>query len=314
MSISSGPGSCRCSESKFTLKDMRLLEAIIDANHRALDGDSRAGLHLGEHADSLPLIALTCIDPRLNKLFPGALALPDDNFIWLRNAGNIIFGPMSTMMRSLALACAVKGGKEIAIIGHSDCQVRLITQPNLLKRFEELGIPRQQLPEDIIEFFGTFNNERDNVVKSVNFVRQSPLIGPRVPVHGMIIDTPTGRLEWVVNGYEAVARAAGPAPLALPELGSPSDSTKLGSFSMGALKFPDQKIGEIVTQIRQEADATAENVKKKVEERLPSLPNAGPAPALPPDAPPPPPIPKSVPVPPPISTKYRHTGSWRIKP
>ena len=26
-------------------------------------------------------------------------------------------------MRSLALACAVKGGEEIAIIGHTDCQI-----------------------------------------------------------------------------------------------------------------------------------------------------------------------------------------------
>ena len=70
----------------------------------------------------LPVIALTCIDPRLNRLFPGVLGLPEEHFIWLRNAGNIITGPLSSTMRSLALACAVKGGREIAIIGHTDCQ------------------------------------------------------------------------------------------------------------------------------------------------------------------------------------------------
>ena len=26
-------------------------------------------------------------------------------------------------MRSIALACAIKGGREIAIIGHTDCKV-----------------------------------------------------------------------------------------------------------------------------------------------------------------------------------------------
>src|ERR1035438_9956678 len=92
---------------------MRLFEAIIDANHRAVAGDTEAGLHPADFADELPVIALTCIDPRLNAFFPNALALPAEEFIWLRNAGNIITAPLSSTMRSLALACAVKGGKEI---------------------------------------------------------------------------------------------------------------------------------------------------------------------------------------------------------
>ena len=271
---------------------MKLLEAIVDANHRALDGDSKAGLHLGDFTDELPLIALTCIDPRLNRLFPGALALPEQQFIWLRNAGNIIFGPMSTMMRSLALACAVKGGKEIAIIGHTDCQVRHIDKSELLKRFEALGVSRQQLPEDVAEFFGTFISERENVLKSVDFVRQSPLIGPRVPIHGLLVDTSDGRLEWVVNGYNTLQRAPLGGPLSgMPELGSNTapDLSTLGSFNIGEIKFPDQKIGEVSTAI-------------------------GAAPAPKQEAAPPPKPPAAIPVPPPIPPgKLTNTGSWRVK-
>jgi carbonic anhydrase len=99
---------------------MRLLEAIIDANHRALAGDPNAGLHPADFENELPLVALTCIDARLNALLPQVLGIPPEQFIWLRNAGNIITGPLSSTMRSLALACAVKGGKEIVIIGHTD--------------------------------------------------------------------------------------------------------------------------------------------------------------------------------------------------
>jgi carbonic anhydrase len=272
---------------------MKLLEAIIDANHRALSGDNKAGLHLGDYTDELPLIALTCIDPRLNKLFPGALALSDQNFIWLRNAGNIIFGPMSTMMRSLALACAVKGGKEIAIIGHSDCQVRHTTEATLVQRFQDLGIGRQQLPEDLKEFFGTFNDERDNVFKSVNFVRNSPLIGARVPVHGLMVDTPTGRLEWVVNGYDALARVGGlAAAMQMPELGSTlQDLSKMGNFNLGEIKFPEQKIGDVSAAIGTPASAAPRDE----------------APVTPPMAKPPP-----IRVPPAIPQKA-HT-SWRAKP
>ena len=90
---------------------MRLFEAIVDANHRAIAGDATAGVRVAEFESELPVIALTCVDPRLNALFPNVLGLPGEQFIWLRNAGNIITGPLSSTMRSLALACAVKGGK-----------------------------------------------------------------------------------------------------------------------------------------------------------------------------------------------------------
>ena len=45
-----------------------------------------------DYAGELPVVALTCIDPRLNRFFPGVLGLPEEQFIWLRNAGNIITG------------------------------------------------------------------------------------------------------------------------------------------------------------------------------------------------------------------------------
>ena len=111
---------------------MRLFEAIIDANHRALAGDTNAGLHPSDFAEELPIIALTCIDPRLNPLMPEVLGIPKEQFIWLRNAGNIITGPVSSTVRSLSLACAIKGGKEIAIIGHSDCLVGKTTTMQLI--------------------------------------------------------------------------------------------------------------------------------------------------------------------------------------
>src|SRR3974390_2351733 len=117
---------------------MRLFEAIVDANHRALAGDQRAGLHPAEFESELPVVALTCIDVRLNSLLPEVLGLPKDQFIWLRNAGNIITGPLSSTIRSLALACAIKGGREIAIIGHTDCQVGKTTTMQLLESFRAL--------------------------------------------------------------------------------------------------------------------------------------------------------------------------------
>jgi carbonic anhydrase len=198
---------------------MRLFDAIISANRRALNGDQSAGIHLADYAGELPVVAMTCIDPRLNRLFPGVMGLPAESFIWLRNAGNIIFGPLSSMTRSLALACAVKGGREIAIIGHTDCQVCRTSIPQLIERFKALGVERNQLPQNLTEYFGVFASERQNVIDSVALVRSSPLIGPRIPVQGLMIDLVTGKLEWVVNGYEALEQPAPtPSIVPLPEI------------------------------------------------------------------------------------------------
>src|SRR5262245_38933780 len=125
---------------------MRLVEAIVEANHRAIAGDANAGVQIGDFEGELPIVALTCVDPRLNAILPNVLGVPAEQFIWLRNAGNIITGPSSSTMRSLALACAVKGGKEIAIIGHTDCQVGKTTVMQLLEKFKALGVERHQLP------------------------------------------------------------------------------------------------------------------------------------------------------------------------
>jgi carbonic anhydrase len=231
---------------------MRLFEAIIDANHRAVAGDASAGLHPAEFADALPVVALTCVDPRLNAYFPNALALPAEQFIWLRNAGNIITGPLSSTMRSLALACAVKGGREIAVIGHSDCLICRTSTLALLDKLQALGVVRSHLPDNLNEFFGLFGSERQNVLKACDLIRGSPLIGPKIPVHGLLLDLETGRLDWLVNGYEtpgtpgspALAGSAGPA-----HAGTPLES--LGAFkdfALGEMKFPEMKIGQVAAR------------------------------------------------------------------
>jgi len=189
---------------------MRLLDAVLDVNQRRVAGDRNAWLGAEVEA-SLPLAALTCIDPRLNRLIPDMLGIADDKFVWLRNAGNIITGPLSTMMRSLAMACAIKGAREIAIVGHGDCLVGKTSAMELADRLRSFGVERSQLPANLAEFFGLFGDERQNVLRSVRTARVSPLIGPRVPVHGLWIDVDSGRLEWVINGYEGLETAAAAA-------------------------------------------------------------------------------------------------------
>lgn len=252
---------------------MRLFEAIVEANHRAVAGDVTAGLRPADFESSLPIVALTCVDPRLNAFFPNVLGLPGEQFIWLRNAGNIITGSHSSTMRSLALACAIKGGKEIAVIGHTDCQVGKTTTAQLLDRFKALGVERHLLPEKLTEFFGMFGSERQNVIKSCDFVRQSPLIGPQIPVHGLLVDIETGKLEWVVNGYQTFAPVRDRWNDVVKSAGETVDALKsLADFKIGELKFPETKIGETVTKATDWFSQKIEKLEVKSDESTSASP------------------------------------------
>jgi carbonic anhydrase len=247
---------------------MRLLESIIDANHRAVAGDNSAGLHPADFEDELPVIALTCIDPRLNALFPNVLGIPAEEFIWLRNAGNIITSPLSGTMRSLALACAVKGGREIAIIGHTDCLICKTTAMQLLEKLKALGVERSRLPENLNEFFGMFATERQNVIKACDLARQSPLIGPKIPIHGLLADIETGKLEWIVNGYEMLQTQSQSAANHFPQL---SAFNSLGNFDIGEMKFPETKIGELATKTGNWISAEVAQTMAKAGEEIQSV-------------------------------------------
>ena len=228
---------------------MRLFEAIIEENHRAISGDTTAGLRQSEYADALPIAALTCIDVRLNPLIPEVLGIAEEHFIWLRNAGNNITGTQSSTMRSLALACAVKGAKEVCIIGHTDCQVCKTTTMQLLEKFKALGVERHLLPDNVNEFFGMFGSERQNVIKACEIVRSSHLIGAKIPVHGLLLDIETGKLEWLVNGYEKWATMSDRWNDVVKSAGETVDKLKaLEDFKIGEMKFPETKIGETVTK------------------------------------------------------------------
>jgi hypothetical protein len=60
------------------------------------------------------------------------------------------------------------------------------------------------------------------------------LIGPKIPVHGLMIDTETGPSAVRLDTID-FARSSGTA------IGSPGS---LGDFQYGEMKFPEMKIGD----------------------------------------------------------------------
>ena len=157
----------------------------------------------------------------------------------------------------------------------------------LLGKFDALGVPRAKLPENLQEFFGLFASERQNVLRAVEHVRASPLIGPRVPVHGALLDLGTGRLEVLVNGYQVFATAnAGMSPMtesvaeaARLSAPVPPASESPGNLSLAEIQLTSRRIGESVAPLRLESTA------------MPAIPETTPAAAAQTAPAKPPPVP-----------------------
>jgi carbonic anhydrase len=166
----------------------------------------------------------------------------------------------------------------------------------LLDKLQALGVDRRHLPESINDFFGTFGSERQNVIKACDFVRNSPLIGPKIPVHGLLIDVESGKLDWVVNGYDTLQAHALPQ-MPKMEFASLGTAGSFKDFEMGEMKFPEMKIGD--------AALPANTVPPPVITPLSIVPPAPPLATLPPKK-----TSGKLPAPPPIKPRPTFPGKY----
>ncbi|BCJ86734.1 carbonic anhydrase [Effusibacillus dendaii] len=62
---------------------------------------------------------------------------------------------------------------------------------------------------DLKEWLHKFDNVYDSVKNTVHNIRNHPFLAEvGIPVHGLVIDPQTGKLELVVNGYQAAEAEA----------------------------------------------------------------------------------------------------------
>ena len=129
----------------------------------------------------------------------------------------------------------------------------------------------------------------------MDIVRQSPLIGPKTPVHGLLLDIETGKVEWLVNGYQTLDTMRTHLNEVSASAGHTLDAMKsLMNFEIGGIKFPETKIGETVTKAEDWLSGKVHQAESK------------PPPASPPAKPAAPP---RIPLPPPFGPKLRfHKG------
>lgn len=157
------------------------------------------------------LVVVTCMDTRLTELLPKALNIRNGDAKIIKNAGAIITAPFGNIMRSVLVALYELRGDEVMIIGHHDCGMTGIDPKVVVGHMMNRGINQETIRMlhnsgvDFNRWLTGFENVKSSVEKSVEIVRNHPLLPPGTPIHGLIIDPVTGALELVTDGYEYLA-------------------------------------------------------------------------------------------------------------
>ena len=164
------------------------------------------------HAPRKRMAVVTCMDCRLVQMFEQALGLERGDVLELRTAGAPISKPeredaANDLIRSLAGGIYLLGVREVAVIGHTQCGLAHANPTALTASMQALGKDPQQLIQDeglegtqgLVNWLGAFDDVHVNVREVVNVIRNSPYL-PKIPVHGLVIDIETGKLEMVDRG------------------------------------------------------------------------------------------------------------------
>jgi len=155
------------------------------------------------------IVIVTCMDTRLVELLPKAMNLKNGDAKIIKNAGALVTMPFGNIMRSIIVAIYQLSADEVMIIGHHECGMTGLNAMEIIGKMRDRGIKEEVLDTlsrsgiDLGQWLTGFENVRESVKKSVNIVKNHPLLPSNVAVHGLIIHPETGELELVVDGYAA---------------------------------------------------------------------------------------------------------------
>lgn len=189
---------------------MKQLDQILSYNEQFVE-EKQYEPFLTDKFPNRRMVIVTCMDTRLTELLPKALNLQNGDVKIIKNAGAIITQPFGNIMRSVLVALYELGAQEVAVIGHHDCGMTGINPEKSVGRMIERGVTEDTVKTlknsglDLMRWLRGFDNVHQSVENSVNIIRNHPLLPPGTPVHGLIIDPRTGKLDLVTKGYEAAA-------------------------------------------------------------------------------------------------------------
>lgn len=187
--------------------NMKIIDEILVHNEKFVT-DKRFEEFETSKFPEKKLVILSCMDTRLVELLPQAMNIRNGDVKIVKSAGAIVAHPFGSIMRSILVAVYELNADEICVVGHHDCGMSSLNADVFLAKARARGITQELI--DTLEYSGIdlhqwlkgFEKVEDSVTDSVNTIKNHPLLEKGIPVHGLVIDPATGKLDVVINGYE----------------------------------------------------------------------------------------------------------------
>ncbi|MFH5184641.1 beta-class carbonic anhydrase [Paenibacillus sp. TAB 01] len=184
----------------------KFLEEIMDYN-RSFVEQKKYEPYLTSKFPDKRIVILTCMDTRLIELLPASMNIKNGDVKIIKAAGAMVSTAFGGIMRSIIIAIHALGAEEVFVIGHYDCGMSNVNTEKIKEKFIEQGIKEETLLTlkhsglDIDRWLKGFNDVTESVHNSVELIRNHPLV-PDIPVHGLVIDPETGKLDIIEKGED----------------------------------------------------------------------------------------------------------------
>lgn len=189
---------------------MTVLQELMEANNRFIHRLPQSYYAANVKLSKKPkrrIAIVTCMDTRLVDFLEPALGIQAGEAKVIKNAGNTISGTFDSVIRSLVISVFELDVEEIFIIGHQDCGVAHSSSEQVIRNMLKRGISGDAIhmvEDELVKWLDEFHHPIQNIEHSVAKVRLNPLIPPDVPVHGLIFDPKTGKIDVIINGYQEI--------------------------------------------------------------------------------------------------------------
>ncbi len=186
---------------------MTLLNDILEHNEKFVENKDYEEFQTTKFPKKR-IVILTCMDTRLIELLPKAMNLKNGDAKIIKSAGAIIAHPFGGIMRSILVALYELGADELYIIGHYDCGMSSVDVNHMKGSMNERGIDTETFKMleysgiDLCDWLRGFDDVTESVIESVDAARNHPLMADDIPIHGLVADPDTGRLDVIVDGYK----------------------------------------------------------------------------------------------------------------
>lgn len=186
---------------------MTLLNDILEHNEKFVENKDYEEFQTTKFPKKR-IVILTCMDTRLIELLPKAMNLKNGDAKIIKSAGAIIAHPFGGIMRSILVALYELGADELYIVGHYDCGMSSVDVNHMKGSMNERGIDTETFKMleysgiDLCDWLRGFDDVTESVIESVDAARNHPLMADDIPIHGLVADPDTGRLDVIVDGYK----------------------------------------------------------------------------------------------------------------